>query len=90
MHHKTGSPLSTRAPAIAWYGCSGKGNLIRFRDAMRMVERDGWSLVRTRGSHRQFRHPNKPGTVTIAGKLSDDLPRGTWASIMKQAGLKGE
>ena len=55
-----------------------------------MVERDGWSLVRTRGSHRQFRHPNKPGTVTIAGKLSDDLPRGTWASIMKQAGLKGE
>ena len=57
---------------------------------MRLVERDGWSLVRTTGSHRQFRHPNKSGTVTIAGKLSDDLPRGTWASIMKQAGLKGE
>ena len=57
---------------------------------MRLVEQDGWSLVRTRGSHRQFRHPNKPGTVTIAGKLSDDLPWGTWASIMKQAGLKGE
>ncbi|MDE0293359.1 MAG: type II toxin-antitoxin system HicA family toxin [Bryobacterales bacterium] len=62
----------------------------KVRDAMRLVEQDGWSLVRTRGSHRQFRHPNKPGTVTIAGKLSDDLPRGTWASIMKQAGLKGE
>ena len=57
---------------------------------MRLVERDGWSLIRTRGSHRQFRHPNKPGTVTIAGKLSDDLPRGTWASIMRQAGLKGK
>jgi len=61
----------------------------KVRDAMRLVEQDGWSLVRTRGSHRQFRHPNKPGTVTIAGKLSDDLPRGTWASIIKQARLKG-
>ena len=45
-------------------------------------------LVRTRGSHRQYRHPDKPGTVTIAGKPSDDLPRGTWASVMKQAGLQ--
>ena len=41
-----------------------------------------------RGSHRQFRHPDKPGTVTIAGKSGDDLPPGTWASVMKQAGLK--
>ena len=62
----------------------------KVRDAMRLVERDGWSMVRTRGSHRQYRHPNKPGTVTIAGKLSDDLPPGTWGSIIKQAGLKGE
>ena len=60
------------------------------RDAMRLVERDGWALIRTRGSHRQYRHPDKPGTVTIAGKLSDDLPPGTWGSIIKQAGLKGK
>ena len=60
----------------------------KVRDAIRLVEREGWSLVRTRGSHRQYRHPNKLGTVTIAGKASDDLPPGTWASIMKQAGLK--
>jgi len=60
------------------------------RDAIRLVRQGGWSLVRTRGSHRQYRHPDKPGTVTIAGKLGDDLTRGTWASIMKQAGLKGE
>ena len=60
----------------------------KVRDAIRLVEQQGWVLVRTRGSHRQYRHPDKAGTVTIAGKLSDDLPRGTWASIMKQAGLK--
>ena len=62
----------------------------KVRDAIRMVGQDGWSLVRTRGSHRQYRHPYKPGTVTLAGRLGDDLTRGTWASIMKQAGLKGE
>ncbi len=45
-------------------------------------------MARVKGSHRQYRHPNKLGTVTIAGKPSDDLPPGTWASIMKQAGLK--
>ena len=59
------------------------------RDALRLIERDGWSLARTKGSHRQYRHPGKPGTVTIAGKPGDDLPRGTWSSIMKQARLKG-
>ena len=62
----------------------------KVRDAILLVEQDGWSLVRTKGSHGQYRHPDKPGTVTIAGKLSDDLPRGTWSSVMKQARLKGE
>ena len=60
----------------------------KVREAIRLVERDGWLLVRTRGSHRQYRHPDKPGAVTIAGKLNDDLPRGTWASVVKRAGLK--
>ena len=60
----------------------------RGRDAIRLVERDGWRLVRVRSSHRQYRHPDKPGTVTIAGKPGDDLPRGTWASVVKQAGVK--
>jgi predicted RNA binding protein YcfA (HicA-like mRNA interferase family) len=53
-----------------------------------MLEKDGWTLVRTRGSHRQFRHSAKPGTVTVAGKLSLDVPIGTLGSILKQAGLK--
>lgn len=60
----------------------------KVRDAIRTIERDGWALVRTTGSHRQYRHPVKSGTVTIAGKPADDLPRGTWASVLKQAGLK--
>ena len=58
------------------------------REAIRAVQRDGWRLVATKGSHRQYRHPTKPGKVTIAGKLSKDLPPGTWNSIIKQAGLK--
>ncbi len=52
------------------------------------IEADGWYLIRTRGSHRQFRHPSKPGTVTVAGKPSLDLPPGTLLSILKQAELR--
>jgi len=55
---------------------------------IRILEWDGWKLVRTRGSHRQYRHSRKAGTVTIAGKPSLDLTRGTLNSILKQAGLK--
>ena len=59
----------------------------RVREAIRIVERDGWYHVRTRGSHRQFRHPEKSGTVTIPGNLGDEVPRGTWLNIRRQAGL---
>ncbi len=55
---------------------------------LRLLERDGWTLIDTRGSHRQYKHPVKPGRVTVAGKSSDDLAPGTLNSIMKQAGLK--
>ncbi|MCW5694071.1 MAG: type II toxin-antitoxin system HicA family toxin [Pseudolabrys sp.] len=61
---------------------------MKVRDAVRLIEQDGWYQVATRGSHRQFRHPAKPGRVTVAGKPSDDLAPGTWNSILKQAGLK--
>jgi predicted RNA binding protein YcfA (HicA-like mRNA interferase family) len=57
-------------------------------EAIRLIKDDGWYLVATRGSHRQFKHPIKLGRVTIAGKPSDDLAPGTRNSIMKQAGLK--
>ncbi|MFU8888126.1 MAG: type II toxin-antitoxin system HicA family toxin [Trueperaceae bacterium] len=52
------------------------------------LEADGWRLVRTRGGHRQFRHEEKPGTVTVAGALGVDVPPGTLRSILKQAGLR--
>ncbi|MDE2780132.1 MAG: type II toxin-antitoxin system HicA family toxin [Chloroflexota bacterium] len=60
----------------------------KVRDALRLIERDGWRLVRTRGSHRQFHHPDKPGTVTVPGRPGDDLDPRTWRSILTQAGLK--
>ena len=53
-----------------------------------MIQRDGWFLVDTRGSHRQFKHGNKPGRVTVPGKPSDDLAPGTLNSILKQTQLK--
>ena len=54
-----------------------------------MLEEDGWRLAVTEGSHRQFKHPSKPGRVTVSGHLSDDMPKGTLASIKRQAGLRG-
>jgi predicted RNA binding protein YcfA (HicA-like mRNA interferase family) len=55
---------------------------------IRLLEEDGWRLVRTRGSHRQFKNPNKQGTVTVTGKPSLDVPAGTLNAILKQAGLR--
>ena len=60
----------------------------KVRDAIKIVERDGWYLVTTRGSHRQFKHLIKSGKVTIPGKPSKDLPTGTWKNILRQAGLR--
>jgi predicted RNA binding protein YcfA (HicA-like mRNA interferase family) len=62
---------------------------VKVRAVIKLIKADGWRLVRQTGSHRQFRHPIKPGTVTVAGKPSTDVPPGTLASILRQAGLKG-
>jgi len=61
---------------------------MKVREVIRLIEQNGWRHVRTSGGHRQFQHPMKPGTVTIAGKLGVDMPPGTLNSILKQAGLK--
>jgi predicted RNA binding protein YcfA (HicA-like mRNA interferase family) len=61
---------------------------MKVRDVIRLIERDGWFLVATRGSHRQYKHPSKPGRVTVAGKPSDDMAPGTLNSVLKQALLK--
>jgi predicted RNA binding protein YcfA (HicA-like mRNA interferase family) len=62
---------------------------MKVAEAIRLIERDGWRQVAQRVSHRQFKHSNKPGRVTVAGKPSDDLTQGTLNSILKQAGLRG-
>ena len=60
---------------------------MKVRDIIKIIEQNGWIMVRMKGSHRQFRHNKKEGVVTIAGHLNDDLAKGTLKSIFKQAGL---
>lgn len=61
---------------------------MKVKELIKLLEADGWVLVRTRGSHRQFHHPTKFGTDTVAGKPSVDVPPGTLHNALKQAGLK--
>ena len=63
---------------------------MKVRDVIRLIEQDGWFVVATRGSHRQYKHSAKPGRVTVAGKPSDDMAAGTLNSVLKQAQLKGQ
>jgi predicted RNA binding protein YcfA (HicA-like mRNA interferase family) len=60
---------------------------MKVREVVRMLVADGWVVVRQRGSHRQFKHPDKPGVVTVAGRPGHDLAVGTLRSILRQAGL---
>jgi len=62
---------------------------VKIREVIKLIEDDGWYLARTKGDHRQYKHPVKKGLVTISGKSSDDVSKGTLNSILKQAGLKG-
>ena len=61
---------------------------MKVREILRRLRTDGWRLVRQNGSHRQFQHPSKPATVTVAGKPREDLHPKTAASILKQAQLE--
>ena len=61
---------------------------MKVRLLIKLIQDDGWYLVRTRGSHRQFKHPTKKGTVTVAGKLSADVRPGTLNNVLRQAGLR--
>ena len=63
---------------------------MKIRDIIKLIEKDGWYLVTTKGSHRQYKHKIKPGRVTIAGHSADDLAPGTLNSVLKQAQLKKE
>lgn len=61
---------------------------MKVKDAIKKLEQDGWYLKRTKGSHRQFKHATKLGTVTVSGKLSKEVPIGTLKSIWKQAKIE--
>ncbi|MGA8044207.1 MAG: type II toxin-antitoxin system HicA family toxin [Terracidiphilus sp.] len=61
---------------------------MKVRDVLKLILEDGWYVVAQKGSHRQFKHPEKPGRVTIAGHPSQEMDKGTLNSILKQAGLK--
>jgi predicted RNA binding protein YcfA (HicA-like mRNA interferase family) len=61
---------------------------MKVREVIKLIEADGWYLVVTKGSHKQYKHPTKPGRVTVAGHPSHDLAQGTLSSILKQAQLK--
>ena len=61
---------------------------MKVREVIKLIEQDGWVQVRQRSSHRQFKHPTKPGLVTVAGHPNEDLAPKTLSSILRQAGLK--
>ena len=60
---------------------------MKYRDLIKQIEADGWRLLKMVGSHGQYKHPSKSGSVTVAGKPGKDVPEGTRKSILKQAGL---
>ncbi len=64
--------------------------MMKVRDIIKLIEDDGWYLVAIKGSHRLYKHPIKPGRVTIAGQLGHDIAPGTLNCILKQAQLKGK
>lgn len=71
-----------------YFGAKPRVLDMKIRDVIKLIESDGWFLVATKGSHQQYKHPTKPGRVTIAGLPSHDLAPGTLNSVLKQAKIK--
>ncbi len=61
---------------------------MKVRDVIRLLEQNGWTEMRSRGSHRNFKHPQKPSVVTVPGNDGKELAPGTLNVILKKAGLK--
>ena len=61
---------------------------MKVREVVKLIEKDGWYLLRIKGSHRQFKHLKKPGIVTVSGNLGKEMPKGTLNSVLKQAQLE--
>lgn len=79
---------ATQGQALAFLVRPSSFHRMKVREVIRMIENAGWTLARTRGGHRQYKHPSNSGLVTVPGHLGDDLAPGTLNSILKQAGLK--
>jgi predicted RNA binding protein YcfA (HicA-like mRNA interferase family) len=79
------NPAAKRRTPAAGHGTMTD---VKFRELIRQLEADRWRLVAQRGSHQQYEHPTKPGKVTVAGKPNADVPKGTAANILRQAGLR--
>ncbi len=60
---------------------------MKVKEVIKIIEKNGWTMVAQKGSHRQYKNPDLPGRVTIPGNLNDDIPKGTLNSILRQAGL---
>ena len=82
------TPKLAEAHQALLLSVSSRQAALKVREVIKILMNDGWYMDRIRGSHRQYKHPDKPGLVTVAGKLSDDLSPGTLKSIFKQAGLR--
>jgi len=82
-----GGPGYGRAP-LTVSNRENYSSYVKVRDIVKVIEKDGWYWVRTKGSHHQYKHPTKPGLVTIPGTPGDDVATGTLNNILKQAGLK--
>jgi predicted RNA binding protein YcfA (HicA-like mRNA interferase family) len=63
---------------------------VKVRDLIHMLESAGWRLKATKGSHRQFLHPQKGMVVTVPGQAGKDVPAGTLKAILRSAGLEGK
>lgn len=57
-------------------------------EVFKLLKKDGWFIDRTKGDHRQLKHPKKKGVITLSGKMSDDIKKGTLGSILRKARLK--
>gem|GEM_PF-374837 len=86
---RAGVPGRQHRPFSAATSCLWHSWRMKVNDVLELLASHGWQVVRQKGSHRQLQHPSRPGTVTVAGKPSIDVPPGTLNSILKQAGLKG-
>jgi len=79
--------LTPRAPVQAKADVQMVKRGLKVRDCIRQLKDDGWFEVRQKGSHKQFNHATKGGTVTVAGEPGDEIPLGTQKSIEEQAGI---